>query len=79
MTFDPGPHDPEPGLETVMMPPDPVGYASALYAVLHALDDAGLDVIVVDEPPDADAWAAVNDRLRRAAETWNETARLLGP
>ena len=49
------------------MPADPAGYAAQLYAALHALDDAGVDRIVVDLPPDGDEWLAVRDRLRRAA------------
>jgi L-threonylcarbamoyladenylate synthase len=50
------------------MPADPAGYAARLYAVLHQLDDAGLDRIVVSLPTDAEEWAAVRDRLRRAAQ-----------
>jgi len=51
----------------VPMPPDAEGFAARLYATLHALDQRQLDVIVVDEPPDADDWRAVRDRLSRAA------------
>ena len=51
------------------MPSDPAGYATRLYAALHALDDAGVDRIVVDLPPDGDDWLAVRDRLCRAAQT----------
>ena len=48
--------------------PDAVaGYAHDLYANLRLLDDAGCDVIIVEEPPLAMAWAAVRDRLGRAA------------
>jgi L-threonylcarbamoyladenylate synthase len=49
------------------MPDGPAGYAARLYAALHELDDAGCDLILVDQPPDAPAWAGVRDRLRRAA------------
>ena len=56
-----------PGLIVRIMPADPAGYAAQLYAALYALDDAGLDRIVVDLPPDAEEWLAVRDRLRRAA------------
>jgi L-threonylcarbamoyladenylate synthase len=49
------------------MPECPAGYAAQLYAVLHQLDDAGLDRLVVSLPPDTEAWAAIRDRLRRAA------------
>lgn len=51
----------------VEMPPEASDYSQRLYAVLHELDDAGVDVIVVDRPPETDEWRAVNDRLRRAA------------
>ncbi len=56
-----------PGLVVRKMPADPAGYAALLYAALHALDEAGVDRIVVDRPPDGDEWLAVRDRLRRAA------------
>jgi L-threonylcarbamoyladenylate synthase len=51
----------------VALPGDPAGYAARLYAELHALDEAGLDVIVAELPPDTDDWLAVRDRLKRAA------------
>jgi L-threonylcarbamoyladenylate synthase len=59
-------HDPR-ITPVLRMPDDPAGYASRLYAALHELDDGGCDVILVDAPPDAPAWAGVHDRLRRAA------------
>lgn len=51
----------------VPMPADAEGFAARLYATLHALDQRQLDCIVVDEPPPADDWRAVRDRLSRAA------------
>ncbi len=56
-----------PGLTVVVMPGEPLGYAAQLYALLHDLDRAGLDRIVVTLPPDEEPWLAVRDRLRRAA------------
>ena len=50
-----------------MLPADPSGYAHGLYAALRDLDHAGTDLIVVEAIPDAPGWAAVADRLRRAA------------
>jgi L-threonylcarbamoyladenylate synthase len=47
--------------------PDPAAYASRLYAALHEADENGAEWIAVEEPPDAPEWAAVRDRLRRAA------------
>ncbi|MBX9628581.1 MAG: threonylcarbamoyl-AMP synthase [Gemmataceae bacterium] len=46
---------------------DPTEYAADLYAVLHELDDGRYDRIVVEMPPDTPEWAAVRDRLTRAA------------
>jgi L-threonylcarbamoyladenylate synthase len=49
------------------LPANAAAYAAQLYAALHALDDAGLDRIVVDLPPPTDEWLAIHDRLRRAS------------
>ena len=49
------------------LPADPEGYARGLYAGLRELDQAGNDLIVVEAIPAGPAWAAVADRLRRAA------------
>ncbi|WP_301101459.1 L-threonylcarbamoyladenylate synthase [Propionivibrio sp.] len=49
------------------LPDDAQGYARGLYAALRELDQAGNDLIVVEDIPAAPAWAAVSDRLRRAA------------
>lgn len=46
---------------------DPDEYAADLYAILHELDDGRYDRIVIEMPPDAPEWAAVRDRLTRAA------------
>lgn len=54
-------------VNAVFMPRDPASYAAALYAQLHALEDAGVERIVVACPPEDEAWLAVRDRLRRAA------------
>jgi L-threonylcarbamoyladenylate synthase len=57
-----------PEVQTVVLPADPMAYAARLYAVLHELDRAGLDRIIVEQPPADEAWLAIRDRLRRAAE-----------
>ncbi|UTY57721.1 L-threonylcarbamoyladenylate synthase [Massilia sp. erpn] len=49
------------------LPGDPVGYAYGLYAALRAMDQTGADLILVETPPQGEAWLGVNDRLRRAA------------
>jgi L-threonylcarbamoyladenylate synthase len=56
----------------IVMPPEPAGYAARLYAALHELEDAGVERIVVSAPPDTSCWAAVHDRLRRAASDHEE-------
>ncbi len=50
-----------------LMPADPVGYAHDLYAALREMDHAAVDLIVVESLPDGEGWAAVADRLKRAA------------
>ncbi|MCF0254369.1 MAG: threonylcarbamoyl-AMP synthase [Duodenibacillus sp.] len=45
----------------------PQAYGRALYGRLHELDAAGAERILVELPPQEPAWAAVNDRLGRAA------------
>jgi L-threonylcarbamoyladenylate synthase len=52
---------------SVQMPRTPEAYAARLYSVLHELDRKGLPVISVEPPPDTVEWAAVRDRLQRAA------------
>jgi L-threonylcarbamoyladenylate synthase len=61
------PREAPPGVVVRTLPGDPAGYAAGLYAALHELDLAGLDRIVAALPPDAVAWQAVRDRLRRAS------------
>jgi L-threonylcarbamoyladenylate synthase len=51
----------------VRLPPTPEGFAHALYAALRAMDGSGAELILVEAPPQGDAWLGVNDRLRRAA------------
>jgi len=49
------------------LPGDAAGYARGIYAALRELDQAAVDLIVVEAIPAAPDWAAVADRLRRAA------------
>ncbi len=55
------------GIVWIAGPVDPAGYAHDLYANLRCLDEAACDAILVEEPPLALDWAAVRDRLVRAA------------
>lgn len=51
----------------VHLPDEPAAYAQRLYATLHALDDIGCDLIVVQRVPGTGAWAGIRDRLERAS------------
>jgi L-threonylcarbamoyladenylate synthase len=50
-----------------VLPSDLAGYGHALYAALRRLDARGFDILLAELPPHTAAWAAVNDRLKRAA------------
>ncbi len=41
-------------------------YAQALYAAMRKLDALHLDTILIEQPPQTEAWQAVHDRLRKA-------------
>lgn len=49
------------------MPEKAEAYAAELYSALHKLDAEGFDWIAVELPPEAPEWAAIRDRLLRAA------------
>jgi L-threonylcarbamoyladenylate synthase len=55
------------GLTWIAAPREAAAYAHDLYANLRTLDSAGCAVMLVEEPPLDAAWAAVHDRLTRAA------------
>jgi L-threonylcarbamoyladenylate synthase len=48
-------------------PREPAAYGHALFAALHAADRVECTEIYVEMPPISSDWAAVNDRLLRAA------------
>lgn len=50
-----------------IIPDDAEAYARAIYGELHRCDEAGAELIIVETPPDGPVWAAISDRLRRAA------------
>jgi len=56
-----------PAARAVRMPLDAGPYAAQLYRVLHQLDAENWPWIAVELPPDAPDWAAIRDRLQRAA------------
>lgn len=51
----------------IPMPSDPAAYAARLYDALHEADHAGADFIAVEAVPEGSEWAAIRDRLTRAA------------
>jgi L-threonylcarbamoyladenylate synthase len=51
----------------MQMPDDPERYAARLYGALHELDREGWPAISVEPPANTLEWAAILDRLRRAA------------
>lgn len=58
------------GAESHAMPDDAEVYARELYATLRKLDTAKFDVLLLETPPQAAHWLAVNDRVKRAATRW---------
>jgi len=50
-----------------VIPHDAEAFARAIYAELHRCDEAGADLIIVEELPESPEWQALADRLRRAA------------
>jgi len=59
--------NPAPFARVAIIPADAPGFARALYAELHACDQIGARLIVVEQVPDGDEWSAIADRLTRAA------------
>ncbi len=49
------------------LPDDPPRYAAWMYQALHEFDEKHLSAIVIELPPDTPEWAAIRDRLFRAA------------
>ncbi len=50
-----------------VIPHDPEAFARALYAELHACDEAEAELIIVEALPETAEWRALADRLSRAA------------
>ncbi len=50
----------------IALPPDPAAYSRGLYAALRELDRRGYARLLIETPPQHDAWQAINDRLQRA-------------
>ncbi|MEI6541939.1 MAG: L-threonylcarbamoyladenylate synthase [Methylococcales bacterium] len=54
------------GLHLLCMPEQAESYAQTLYASLRDLDSRELDIILIEQPPETQAWYAINDRLGKA-------------
>ncbi|WKJ90076.1 L-threonylcarbamoyladenylate synthase [Methylomonas montana] len=50
----------------ILLPEQAEHYEAALYGALRELDNLQLESILIEQPPDSEAWAAVNDRLSKA-------------
>lgn len=53
-------------IRVLRLPEQAARYAQSLYAALRELDSLQLDVILIEQPPQTDAWRAINDRLSKA-------------
>ena len=51
----------------ILLPLDAEAVGTRIYALLHELDAAGFDRVVMERPPEDEAWLALRDRLRRAS------------
>ena len=53
--------------QVCVLPREPEAFGRALYATWHRCDEAGAKLILVEAPPAGVEWAAIADRLHRAA------------
>jgi L-threonylcarbamoyladenylate synthase len=58
--------------QILTMPENSSAYGHDLYNALRQLDNASIDIILVENPPQTEAWSAVNDRLKKAAKPFNK-------
>jgi L-threonylcarbamoyladenylate synthase len=61
-----------PNSHVVIMPKSAGDYAHVLYGTLRELDNSGVDIILVEQPPQTEEWRAVNDRLTKAAKLFSD-------
>ena len=52
-----------------VMPDTAAEYAAALYKTLYQIEESGVGKVLVEQPPETGEWAAILDRLRRAASS----------
>jgi len=53
-------------IRVLRLPEQAARYAQSLYAALRELDSLQLDIILIEQPPQTEAWRAINDRLSKA-------------
>ena len=53
-------------MHLLCMPEQSDDYAKTLYTSLRDLDSQQLDIILIEQPPQTEAWKAINDRLFKA-------------
>ena len=53
-------------MHMLCMPEQAESYAQILYTCLRDLDSRELDIILIEETPDTEAWRAINDRIKKA-------------
>jgi L-threonylcarbamoyladenylate synthase len=71
IAYTPRPLQIDPRLVWQPVAAEPALYAQALYALLRELDGMGYRRILVEAPPRTPEWAAVNDRIGRAAAAFD--------
>ncbi|HTJ98612.1 MAG TPA: L-threonylcarbamoyladenylate synthase [Bordetella sp.] len=71
IAYTPRPLQIDPQLVWQPIAAEPELYAQALYALLRELDGMGYRRILVEAPPRTPEWAAVNDRIGRAAAAFD--------
>ena len=57
-------------IHVIRMPEQADDYAQVLYTSLRELDSLHLDRILVEQPPNDEAWRAINDRLCKATSAY---------
>jgi L-threonylcarbamoyladenylate synthase len=55
------------GVRAVLLPLDAELVGTRIYALLHELDEAGFERVLMEQPPEDETWLALRDRLGRAS------------
>lgn len=57
-------------MHMLCMPEQAESYAQILYTCLRELDNRELDIILIEQTPDTEAWRAINDRIKKATSNF---------